>query len=164
MKCANDRCSEYKKGCNLDSTECDYFKFPPIGESATNRAPKPKTAAGQRITEDEVQAAVIEYCQLCKIKVVHIPNEGQRSKSYGGRLKKLGMSKGFPDLQFPAPRNGYHGLYIELKRDEKAKPTPEQVEWVEYLNSQGYYAVICHGVAEAIKEINKYFKVKGNLQ
>lgn len=162
MKCANDRCSEYRNGCNLGSTDCDYFKFPPIGGTA-KRTTKPKSPAGQRITEDEVQEAIIEYCQLCKIKVVHIPNEGKRSKSYGGKLKKLGMSNGFPDLHFPKALNGYHGLYIELKRDEQAKPTPEQAEWVEYLNSQGYYAVICYGVASAIKEINKYFKVNSNL-
>lgn len=165
MKCANERCSECKKGCNFGSTECDYFKFPPIsGETAKPKASKPKKVAGQRVTEDEVQEAVIQYCQLCKIKVVHIPNEGQRSKSYGGRLKRLGMSPGFPDLSFPTPLNSYHGLYIELKRDEKAKPTPEQLEWIEYLNKQGYYATVCYGVAQAIKVINKYFKVSCNLQ
>lgn len=164
MKCANDRCSEFNKGCNLNSFDCDYYKFPTVIKNKKNNLPKEKSKLlmGQPITEDGVQESVVEYCELCKIEVVHIPNEGKRSKSYGAKLKKLGMRKGFPDLFFPKALNGYHGFFIEMKVDRDSKPTPEQINWIEKLNKEGYYALVCYGVAEAIKEINRYFNIKSS--
>lgn len=82
----------------------------------------------QTKTESSEQQAVIEYCSYCGIDVVHIPNEGKRSERYGAELKRLGMRKGFPDLFIPQSKKGYHGLFIELKRDITRKPTKDQLE------------------------------------
>lgn len=111
-------------------------------------------------TESSEQQAVIDYCGYCGIDIVHIPNEGKRSERYGAELKRLGMRKGFPDLFVPLARRGYHGLFIELKRDITRKPTNEQLWWIEKLNAAGYYATVCYGADAAIKEINKYLKEK----
>ena len=109
-----------------------------------------------RPTEDDIQEAVVEYCDLMHIVCVHIPNESKRSAAYGAKMKRMGLRKGFPDLFIPTARQGFHGLFIELKRDRLAYPKKEQREWIEYLNRQGYHAVICWGVDEAIDEIKKY--------
>ena len=39
-------------------------------------------------SEDAEQEAVVEYCDLLHIPIVHIPNEGKRSLSYAAILKK----------------------------------------------------------------------------
>ena len=66
----------------------------------------------------------------------HIPNGGKRDKR-------------------TVARNGYHGLYIELKAG-KNKATKNQEKWQVFLNDQGYYAVICYGWHEAAKVIEEY--------
>lgn len=58
----------------------------------------------------------------------------------------------------------YCGLFIELKRPIRkgySKPviSPEQKEWLEYLNAVGYYAIVCYGCEEAIKIISNYLKI-----
>lgn len=111
-----------------------------------------------RPTEDGEQEVVIDYCEYRNIKIIHIPNEAKRSAAYGAKMKRLGLRKGFPDLFFPTARKGYHGLFIELKRDVSSKATKEQLDWIAYLNGQGYYATVCYGADAAIREIEKYFK------
>lgn len=157
--CINLQCSNGNRDCDL-WTECPMFQGGTVAanEQQRHRQYNPKTAQ-PAVTEDGEQAAVIEYCELNHIVVVHIPNEGKRSKAYGARMQRLGMKKGFPDLFFPTPCNGYHGLLIEMKRDKKARITAEQKGWLSYLSIQGYRAIACHGANEAIAEIKKYFNL-----
>ena len=147
--CGNTQCPAYGN-CNL-TFDCPLFK-------PTSEKPKAKKTAQPLTTEDDEQITVMQYCELKHIIAVHIPNESKRSLAYGAKMKRMGLSKGFPDLLFPTPNNGFHGLYIEFKRDKTCKPTPEQVEWINYLNEQGYRAVVCYGAGEAIDEIEEYFK------
>lgn len=108
-------------------------------------------------SEAAEQKTVIEVCELLRIPVVHIPNEGKRSERYGAELRRMGMQKGFPDLFFPAALKGFHGLFVEMKKDSKCKPTKAQTEWIETLNAAGYRAIVCYGAGEAIAEIRNYF-------
>lgn len=85
----------------------------------------------------------------------HIPNGGLRSKSEAKRLKAAGVKAGVPDLCLPVARQGYHGLYIELKAG-KGKATASQKQWLDALNAQGYKAIICYGWIEAAKVIIDY--------
>ncbi len=130
-----------------------------VPQEAKQRKQTKSCATELKSNEDEEQAAVIEYCELMKIVVVHIPNEGKRSMAYGARMKRLGMKKGFPDLFFPSPRLGYHGLMIEMKTDRKSRVSPEQKGWILYLQKQGYCATVCYGADEAIAELKKYFEL-----
>ncbi len=106
--------------------------------------------------EDQEQQAVVEYCDLMGIPIVHIPNEGKRSAAYGAKMKRMGLRSGFPDLFVPLARGGYHGLFIEMKA-EGGRATPEQKKWVAKLNAHGYRATVCVGADAAINELNKYF-------
>ncbi len=108
-----------------------------------------------RANEDGEQVAVIKYCDLMGIHAVHIPNEGKRSAAYGARMKRMGLRKGFPDLFFPIPMGGFHGLFIEMKAVGE-KPTAEQRKWIAKLNAWGYRACVCVGADEAICEIRNY--------
>ena len=109
-------------------------------------------------TESGEQQAIIEFCVYCGIDCIHIANEGKRTARYGAELKRMGMRKGFPDMFILYAKNGFHGLFIELKKDVTSKPTKEQVQWISKLNAAGYYATVCYGADAAIREIKKYFK------
>lgn len=110
-------------------------------------------------SEDAEQEAVVEYCDLLHIPIVHIPNEGKRSLSYAARMKRMGLRSGFPDLFVPLARGKYHGLFIEMKYG-KNKTTKEQKEWLERLSAEGYACAVCYNAAEAIKTIESYNRRK----
>lgn len=88
----------------------------------------------------------------------HIPNEGLRSRATGGRMVGEGLKKGVPDICLPVPRGGYHGLYIEMKRIRGGGMSPEQADWIEQLQQQGYLACWCRGWEMAAKVIMDYLK------
>lgn len=71
------------------------------------------------------------------------------------KAKRGGNKKGVPDLVLPYPSDGFHGLYVELKVG-KNTASKEQKEYIEYLNSVGYFATVCHGSKEAIQTIRNY--------
>lgn len=86
----------------------------------------------------------------------HIPNGGKRNIATARRLKAEGVKAGVPDIHLPMPRGDFHGLYIELKKQRGATTTDNQDYWLEALNAQGYYAVVCRGWREASSEILNY--------
>jgi VRR-NUC domain len=64
-------------------------------------------------------------------------------------FKRMGVSKGFPDVEVPLPRNGFHGFYVEMKREKGGKVSPEQEEWLNYLRNEGYFAEVAYGCQHA---------------
>ena len=85
------------------------------------------------------------------------------TKAMAVRAKKSGLKKGYPDLFLPYPKHDkyYSGLFIELKRnlflkEKKVYPSKEQREWLNYLNSVGYKAIVCYGADQAIQAIKEY--------
>lgn len=116
---------------------------------------------GYKKSEESEQVAVIEYCDLMNIPVMHVANEGKRSKAYGAKLKSMGMRPGFPDLLIVRARGKYHGFAIEMKYG-KNKTTPEQDQWLWRLAQEGYATAICYSADEAINLIKIYDKLKGS--
>jgi len=86
----------------------------------------------------------------------HVPNGGARDIRVAAQLKSEGVKKGVPDLFLMAPRGGYHGLAIELKRRGGGRVSPEQKDWIERLNAQGYRATVCFGWNDARQTIEAY--------
>lgn len=91
----------------------------------------------------------------------HIPNGGKRGKVEAIHFKAEGVKAGVPDICLPVPRGGWHGLYIELKRREGGRVSPEQTKWLEDLMRQGYYTAICRGWEDAQRVILAYLGKKG---
>ena len=85
-----------------------------------------------------------------------IPNGGKRAIKTAIALKAQGVKSGVPDMCLPVARGGYHGLYIELKRQKGGVVSETQKSWITALNTQGYKAIICHGAEEAIEQIRGY--------
>jgi hypothetical protein len=65
------------------------------------------------------------------------------------QLKRMGVSAGFPDIEVPLPSGHYHGFYCEMKPEKGGKLSENQIEWLDYLRSKGYYAEVAHGFEEA---------------
>lgn len=88
------------------------------------------------------------------------------SKNQAGRAKTQGMLSGVPDLFLPVPKNGFHGLYIEMK-SEKGRVTENQHWFLTNAESLGYKIAVCYSAKEAISAIQAYYDqetIKGTTQ
>lgn len=85
-----------------------------------------------------------------------IPNGGKRAIKTAIALKAQGVKSGVPDMCLPVSRGGYHGLYIELKRQKGGTVSETQKSWITALAGQGYKAVVCRGAEDAIGTIKNY--------
>lgn len=73
------------------------------------------------------------------------------------QAKRSGMKKGVPDINLPYHNGTFSGLYIELKYGRN-KASKEQLEWIEWLEQNKYYACVAYGAEEAVYIIQKYLK------
>jgi hypothetical protein len=93
------------------------------------------------------------------LKFMHaIPNGGLRDRAAASWLKAGGVKKGVSDIFLPCARYNLntHGLYIEMKKPGKGRVSPEQQEFMDYVTSMGYRAVVCKTWEEARDEIITY--------
>ena len=111
-------------------------------------------------TEHEEQVRVIKWCDACKdprASLIYSHLNGLRAPLGAVvKAKAAGGRKGIPDLFLPVPSQGYHGLYIEMKRLKLGKISPEQKEWIDRLNGMGYRVEVCKGHEAAIAIIQNY--------
>ena len=91
----------------------------------------------------------------------HVPNGGSRKKAEAGRFRAEGVKAGVPDLCLPVARGGFHGLYIELKRQKGSKTSDDQKAWLSNLEKQGYFVALCKGWEAAAKVITEYLTMGG---
>ena len=87
-----------------------------------------------------------------------VPNGGKRNPGEARILKLEGVKPGTPDLFFAEPRNEFHGLFIELKRQDKSLSTTSkaQIEQHRKLTAKGYKVEVCYGAAHAYEQILLY--------
>lgn len=83
--------------------------------------------------------------------------------------KIMQQSRAYPDIFIAEPRNGYHGMFIELKKDfsevykkdGSLRDIPhikEQQEMLWRLQGRGFVACFACGFDEAKKLIDEYLK------
>lgn len=94
-------------------------------------------------------------------KLFAIPSGGERNVVVASRLKAEGVRKGVPDTCLPYARGPYHGCWIEMKRMDavgkrQGGASDEQVERIEQLKVDGYWAGVCHGWMHARDTLNWY--------
>lgn len=124
------------------------------------------------MTEEQEQMAFVEWLTINHIPHFHCPNEvGGQSRSLKVRaikMKRMGVSKGVPDLFVFIPVYGinhhidcYQMCAIEMKRKKGSTTSKEQKEWLKVLQASGAMSAVCKGCDEAIafvdairKEIN----------
>jgi hypothetical protein len=95
--------------------------------------------------------------QYPKHLIYAIPNGGHRNIVVATKLKEEGVLSGVPDLFVAVAKNGYHGLYIEMKAG-KNKPTDNQLTVMGKLQNEGYKCDVCYSVDEFMKVVKEYMK------
>lgn len=112
--------------------------------------------------EGTEQAALMRWLQ-CRFQAAyavtwHTPNGGRRDKVTAAKLKAQGVKAGIPDLQLAMARGGYFGLFIEFKATppHDAEVSKSQKDMLGQLQGQGYLAVVCRGINEAMTQISAY--------
>lgn len=103
-------------------------------------------------TEETEQIRFVTWLVNRGVRLSASANGGSRNVLEAMKLKRMGVSSGFPDIEIPFPSGTYHGLYIEMKRVKGGRLSDNQIDWLNYLREKGYYAEVAHGFEEA-KEI-----------
>lgn len=119
-------------------------------------------------TEESEQAALFEWAayndelvpELASLYA--IPNGGYRHVKTAVTLKRTGVKAGVPDVCLPVPRDGKHGLYLEMKRRKGGEVSVSQRTWLNFLKAQGYATAVCKGWEEAVKVISAYLGLPGS--
>lgn len=111
-------------------------------------------------TESQEQITLIKWMRLAHPdhRIVASANGGARNVITATRMKKEGVSAGYPDLLVPSL-----GLFIELKRIKGGVVSAEQKDWLEYLRGCGYRAEVCNGFDAARLVIENAISLYGKL-
>ena len=112
-----------------------------------------------KLSEHEIQVACINWFrfQYPKYLIYAIPNGGQRNKIVATKLKAEGVLAGVPDLHIPVAKQGFHGLYIEMKAGRN-KPSENQITIMEKFRNEGFRCEVCWSLDQFITSVNNYLK------
>lgn len=112
----------------------------------------PRIIAPERI-EQEI---VVKWLRALGIRVVHVPNGGKRDIVTAVRLKDAGVQAGVPDLLIfkrPPIRPTMVGVAIEMKRAKGGRVSDAQQDWLDYLVTEGWHTMVCHGADDAMLQL-----------
>lgn len=125
-----------------------------------------------KVTELSVHNQVCKYLKAQYPDVMFLSDFAAGIKLSHGMANRQSMQKSnhaFPDIHILEPRKGYHGLFIEVKKDDsifykgtrEIKPVQhvlDQFECMYQLNQKGYRAEFGCGFDECKKLIDDYLK------
>lgn len=138
-----------------------FTSTPPI---VTGKKIKPEDLAGK--SEHSQQTALFAWAadsveQYPQLKwLFAVPNGFYGDSGQKGKMKAEGLRKGVPDVVLPFPMNRfYHAAFIEMKVG-KNKPDEDQIAWLDYLTSAGYYCKVCYSWEEARDTLIAYLEGK----
>ena len=111
---------------------------------------------GDSILSDALPSEHLEQVRLVSwfrktypdTRIFAVPNGGARTGSQGLKFKSEGVSPGVPDLFVPA-----WGLWVEMKRQKGGTVSPEQKDWIAYLDDCGYQCIVGRGFEDAKRQI-----------
>jgi len=120
--------------------------------------------------EHDAQVALFRWARLAESSypelalMFAIPNGGWRHITTAASLKDEGVKPGVPDIFLPCARGHFHGLFIEMKREDARPKSPEakgplsdeQRRWIAALAGQWYSVAVCYGSAHAIETVQEY--------
>ena len=114
------------------------------------------------LKESQEQAAFFQWAAYHnELRWAHaIPNGGSRNKTEAANLKRQGVKAGVSDIFIPVPKQGKHGLYIEMKRKQGGRISPSQAEFLRDMHERGYATAVCRGCDEAIMVVKEYMRWK----
>jgi len=119
-----------------------------------------RTKSKNKQPEYHLQVAVCNYLAIKYSKVFFNGSAGGMRTFYSvaKKMKATGYQAGFPDIFIYEPKNGYHGLAIELKVKGNY-PSEKQKKVLQKLRDKGYKAEVCTGFDHATKIIDEYLDI-----
>jgi len=111
--------------------------------------------------EHQNQVALFQWAKLNENRfpelkwMFAIPNGGKRNIQTAMKLKAEGVKPGIPDIFLPVPKQGAHGLFIEMKAGKNAL-TDNQKDFYHYALNRDYLYSSCYSWQNAAKEIESY--------
>lgn len=112
-------------------------------------------------SESEEQIGLVLWfeTQFPRVRIFHIPNGGHRAMSVAKKMKAEGVKPGVPDLHVPAWR-----LWIEMKRKTGGRLSPEQKDWIEYLEGIGDVVIVGKGAEDASRQLLAFVRARRKPQ
>ena len=106
-------------------------------------------------TESAEQIGFLNWwrMQFGSVRIFHIPNGGHRAISVARKMKDEGVCPGVPDLYVPQWR-----LWIEMKRQKGGRLSPDQKDWIEYLEGVGDTVIVGKGAADASRQVLEFVR------
>lgn len=101
--------------------------------------------------QNEIMAAVSDYCVIFRINVV-------RGKTKDGRYISSGVPKGFSDL-FGVRASDGKAVFIEVKKKD-GRISAEQKNFIEMMKKCNAVAGVCRSAEEAVKLVCETKEVK----
>lgn len=89
---------------------------------------------------------------------VWIPGNPKSSARIINSLRDQGFHPGVSDMVIAYPRHGWHGAFLELKKDKKSPIREEQKVWLNRMRWAGYFCELCVGLDEAIGAVQRYLQ------
>jgi len=95
-----------------------------------------------------------------RLKAIYAtPNASKRDYKHAASLKAEGLTKGVLDVCVPLKgKNGEPGMYIEMKIKGNYL-SPEQIEFWNMVESQGYVCRLCYSTEEAVCAVESYLGI-----
>lgn len=139
-------------------------KRPQLPDLFGNRQPRKGSACP---LEEAEQIALFQWRDVAvqaipELRWLHSSLNGvPLSPGLAVKMRRMGMTKGVVDVFLPVVRNGYAGLYIEMKRRNGVKSdlSDAQSEFIGFAREQGYRADWCKGWEPARDLILNYLEV-----
>lgn len=133
-----------------------------IPPSPSTRDPK-KAASGLKKgveSERKAQQRLVQWLYGEEIPFYAVPNGANVAPHHRQLLVSEGLQAGIPDLVIPRARGGYHGLYIELKREDGGSGLSSvQKQWFKILQEEGYFVAQCNGYERAKECVTCYLSL-----
>lgn len=110
-----------------------------------------------RHSEHEIQVKVVQHIRAFhpECLIFAIPNGSATTPKNRLHLHKEGMMSGVPDLFVAEAKNGFNGLFVEMKTPEGIE-SPEQKKVRIQLNSKNYLVYVARSSDTAIELIENY--------
>lgn len=125
---------------------------------------KPPVMRGESVdrSETSIHMEVERYLRHAwpeDLPYTHFPAGEKRDERTGGKLKRMGLKRGWPDFQFILP-NG-QAAFIELKRPRKGRASDVQIDLRQQLVSLRCGYAICRSVEEVETAVTRWLTAFG---
>ena len=116
------------------------------------------------MNEHSMQVKVVQYVRTFypEVLILSVPNGAGTSAKNRLALYAEGLLPGVPDLFIPEARQGFHGLWIEMKTQEGVESVAQK-RIRNHLEDNNYLCYVARSEQTAINIIEAYLKQEENI-